>query len=172
MTLKLASDRLLFLLDTVYREGEHLVHTTQRLLPRPVDAAWVAALEEDADRAERLDAFVARFSRMQDTLGDRLVPELLRQMLETRGSALDNLNRLEKLGLLASVVDWIEARNLRNRLVHEYMRDPEEFAGALNRARDLVPMLIDTFNAINRYAQEHFSGEGWPAKLRGPVYSS
>ncbi|ABI56218.1 hypothetical protein ACN2MM_04955 [Alkalilimnicola ehrlichii MLHE-1] len=172
MTLRPASDRLIFLLDTVRREGEHLIHTTQRLLPHPVDTTWVAGLEEDPDRAERLDAFVARFSRMQDTLGDRLLPELLRQMLETPGSALDNLNRLEKLGLLASVVDWVEARNLRNRLVHEYMRDAEEFAGAVNRARELVPMLINTFNTINRYAREHFSGQGWPGELSGPSYPS
>ncbi len=150
--------RLSFLLDTVYREGRHLLGTCERLFVTTIDVDWVMALDQEIDLAERLDAFVARFGRMQDTIGDKLVPELLRQMLETPSAALNNLNRLEKLGLLPSVLDWIEARNLRNRLVHEYMRDPEDFAGALDRARELVPLLIETFNRINAYSQVQFAG--------------
>ncbi len=48
---------------------------------------------------------------MNDTETDRLV-----FLMETPGAALDNLNRMEKLGLLSSVVEWVEARNLRNRM--------------------------------------------------------
>lgn len=149
--------RLNFLLDTVYREGGRLLVTSERLFVATIDVGWVLALEDEIELAERLDAFVARFGRMQDTIGDKLAPELLRQMLETPSAALNNLNRLEKLGLLPSVLDWVEARNLRNRLVHEYMRDPEDFAGALNRARELTPLLIETFNRINAYSQKQFS---------------
>jgi hypothetical protein len=97
--------RLVFLLETVEREGRHLLITTARLFHQPIDAAWIESLEDDIELAERLDAFVARFGRMQDTLGDKLVPELRRQLLETPGAALDNLNRMEKLGLLTSVLD-------------------------------------------------------------------
>lgn len=74
------------------------------------------------------------------------------------GAALDNLSRMEKLGLLASVVDWIEARNRRNRLVHEYMRDPDDFAGALNRARESGSLLVRTYDNLNRYAEARFGG--------------
>lgn len=161
------TDRLLFLLDTVEREGRHLLHTTERLFRQRIDAAWVTSLEDNPELAERLDAFVARFGRMQDTIGDRLIPELLRQLLETPGAALDNLNRMEKLGLLGAVTDWMEARNLRDRLVHEYMRDPGEFAAALRRAHELVPLLVDTYNAIRVYAQERLAAgeDAWPAPL-------
>lgn len=150
------SERLAFLLDTVQREQAHLLLTTTRLFAGKIDAAWVKALEAHPDLAERLDAFVARFARMQDTIGDKLIPELMRHMLETPGSALDNLDRMEKLGLLASVDDWVEARNLRNRLVHEYMQDPAAFAAALNRAAELVPLLTATHERLSRYADEHF----------------
>ena len=154
-------------METVGREGRHLLTTANRLFSKPLDTAWAASLEQDIDEAERLDAFVARFGRMQDTLGDRLIPELRRQLLETPGSALDNLNRMEALGLLSSVDEWIEARNLRNRMIHEYMRDPEEFVQALNRARDLIPVLVNTYNAVNAYAAEHWGeGEEWPPPLR------
>ena len=33
----------------------------------------------DIDLAERVDAFVARFGRLQDTAADKLLPELLRR---------------------------------------------------------------------------------------------
>ena len=161
------TDRLHFLLDTVAREGRQLLGTAGRLFATRVDATWVANLEQKPEAAERVDAFVARFGRMQDTIGDKLIPELRRRLAETPAAALDNLNRMEKLGLLGSVADWIEARNLRNRLVHEYMRDPEEFAGALNRAHQLVSLLVQTYDNLNRYAKTRF-GEGladWPPLL-------
>ncbi len=85
-----------------------LLTTTARLFQHPIDAAWIGTLGHDIESAERLDAFVARFGRRQDTLGDKLVPELRRQLLETPGAALDNLNRMEKLGLLSSMLDWAE----------------------------------------------------------------
>ena len=34
-----------------------------------------------------------------------------------------NTDLAEKLGLIPSVADWIEARSLRNSLVHEYTED-------------------------------------------------
>ncbi len=66
-----------------------------------------------------LDAIVARFGRLQDTLGDKLIPELMRHWLEPVGLALDHLARMERLGYLDLIDDWVEARNLRNRRVHE-----------------------------------------------------
>ena len=74
-------DRLLFLLDTVAREGHQLLGTSGRLFATRVDASWVANLEHQPEAAERVDAFAARFGRMQDTIGDKLIPELRRQLL-------------------------------------------------------------------------------------------
>jgi len=160
-------DRLRFLLETTEREGRHLLGTAGRLFRENVDAAWVARLDGDPETAERVDAFGARFARMQDTIGDKLVPELLRRMAETPGAALDNLNRMEKLGLLDSVVAWVEARNLRNRLIHEYMRDAQDFADALNRAHELVPLLVQTYNNLSAYARARFgqAAEDWPGTV-------
>ncbi|MEJ2577261.1 MAG: hypothetical protein P8106_11465 [Gammaproteobacteria bacterium] len=160
MTTARSADRLVFLLDTVHREALHLNGTDERLFRSPIDAAWVESLESRPELSERVDAFIARFGRMQDTIGDKLIPELRRRMLETPGASLDNLNRMEKLGLLASTLDWVEARNLRNRLVHEYQHDPSEFAQALNRAHQLVPLLADTYNRLRRYAGDHGLIEG------------
>lgn len=147
-------ERLRFLLSVASKESRHLLITTQRLSTQRIDIQWVEALEKNIALSEQLDAFVARFGRLQDTIAGKLIPELMRKSLETPGSAIDNLNRMEKLGLLDSVEDWLEARNLRNRLIHEYMRDPEEFVQALNRALELVGILTAAFDAIEKYVSQ------------------
>lgn len=136
--------------------NRHLQITTRRLFDRKIDAAWAKNLEENADASEQLDAFIARFGRLQDTIAGKLVPELLRKSLETPGSALDNLNRMEKLGLIHSADEWMEARNLRNRLIHEYMHDPEEFVQALKRAEQLAPVLTTSYESIEKYIEERW----------------
>lgn len=163
--------RLCFLLDVVAREGHHLVDTYGRLFVDEFDSGWLARLESDPVLSERVDAFAARFGRMQDTLGEKLIPELLRCLAERPGAVLDNLRRLERLELLTSATDWIEARNLRNRLVHEYVRDPEEFIGALKRSGELVALLVSTFNSVISFAAERFSALGGqvPDPIRVPA---
>ncbi len=149
-------ERLAFLLRMVERMARHLQTTTRRLFARKIDAEWLKSLDENPETSEQLDAFVARFGRLQDTIADKLIPELLRISLETPGSALDNLNRMEKLGLIHSVDEWMEARNLRNRLIHEYMHDPEEFLQALKRAEQLVPALLSSYESIENYLKERW----------------
>ena len=92
-----------WLLDTARREAERLLDTTHRLFRDEIDAAWVDALEQSPELAERVDAFGARFGRLQDGIGHKLIPELRRLLLEPPAAALDNLNHMEKLGLLTSV---------------------------------------------------------------------
>ena len=165
----LEKKRFVSLLEIVRREGELLLKTDVRLFTSTIDANWVRQLEYDDDLSERLDAFVSRFGRMQDTLGDKLLPSLLRLLAEKPGSALDNLNKAEKLGLLASVIQWLDVRNLRNKLIHEYMQDAEEFALALNQAHVEVALLIATYNAINQFAQSRVESAAWPRILNSKL---
>ncbi len=67
-----SNDRLLFLLETVEKEGRHLIGTTARLFAETVDAAWVKRLEDQPELAERTDAFATRFGRMLGSRIDRI----------------------------------------------------------------------------------------------------
>lgn len=125
----------------VTKECLHLKYTAEKLRQIDPQFRWLDALEENADLTERLDAFVSRFCRLQDTLGDKLLPVYLRMQLEPIGTVLDNLNRAEKLGLIPSVADWVEARSLRNSLIHEYIEDIDLLRQSVLRALELVPML-------------------------------
>ena len=145
-----ASAKLRFLADTVLAEADHLQTTDGRLFALPMTPERAATLRSDNDLSERTDAFVARFGRLQDTVADKLLPELLDWLAEPVGPAIDNLNRAERLGLIRSVETWIEVRRLRNRMIHEYVRDAAELASALMAAHAAVPLLADAAAAMAR----------------------
>lgn len=158
-------------LHIVWREGMHLSYSWHRLFMAPIDAVWVRALAQEPEVAERMDAFVSRFGRMQDTIADKLLPRWLQALAERPGSQIDTLNRAEQLQVVASVSSWLEARKLRNRLVHEYMEDPEEFAEGLNLAGMYTLTLFDTYNRVRDFAL-HRMGLGaasLPALLELPA---
>ncbi len=158
--------RLRALLETVRREAGWLLRAERRLFAYPLDRDWFTRLEQDDAAAETLEAFVSRFARLQDNLGDKLLPACLRALAERTGSALDNLNRAEKLGLLWSARDWLAARTLRNRMVHDYQPTPDELIQALQAARQLIPRFIETYNRINQQLAASLAmGDNWPAPL-------
>lgn len=157
--------RFIALANIVQREGLWLKRTDERLFQSVIDPAWITQLEYNDELSERLEAFVSRFGRLQDTIGDKLIPSLLRLVAERPGSQLDNLNRAEKIGILDSTLEWLDTRNLRNKLVHEYMEDAGQFVQALYQAHRCVPRLIETYNAILRYVTAHVFATGLPSEI-------
>lgn len=91
-----------------------------------------------------MEAFVGRFGRLQDTVGDKLLPLLLAALGENPSAAVDNLDRAERLGLLKSVDEWMTMRSLRNQMIHEYVEDPAVLSSALQTGHAFVPALIAT----------------------------
>lgn len=136
--------RLQFLSRVVRKECQYLVITDSRLFKDEFTLAQVAMLESDIELAERVEAFVSRFGRLQDTLGDKLLPQLLIALGERTASAIDNFDLAERLGFLNSTDEWMAMRNLRNQMVHEYIEDPVVLANALQTGHLLVPTLICT----------------------------
>ena len=154
-------ERLRFLARVVHRERDHLMATDQRLFTALFSIERVRQLDTDAELSERVEAFVARFGRLQDTLGDKLIPALLSSLGERPGAAIDNLDRAERLGWLASADEWMSARKLRNQMIHEYIEDPTILASALQAGHDRVPMLTDAANAM----LQELNRRGWVVRV-------
>ena len=95
--------KLRFYREIVLLEMEHLEYTDEQLFKTPFTQQKAESLKTDKALAERVDAFVGRFSRLQDTIGDKLLPCLLEAMNEKQSAFLDNLDRAEKLGQLESL---------------------------------------------------------------------
>lgn len=152
--------RLQRLVRIVEREQRHLQGTVERLFAVPFTAERARLLDGDPELAERVDAFVARFARLQDTLGDKLLPALLSALGETAGAAIDNLDRAERLGWIASSDEWMAVRRLRNLMVHEYVEDPAVLADALRQAHDFMPMLLLAAGNM----QHEVQSRGWAGR--------
>jgi hypothetical protein len=149
--------RLQFLLRVVRKECKHLVTTDSRLFKDIFTPEQVAQLETDVELAERVEAFVGRFGRLQDTLGDKLLPQLLFALGERPASAIDNFDLAERLGFLNSVDEWMAMRNLRNQMIHEYIEDPVLLANALQTGHFFVPALIAVADKITAEIKQR----GW-----------
>ncbi len=153
-----AGKKLWRLLDLVAREEAHLTGVIGRLFEgadSDLTGDWLRGVIGTPEGIDRLESFVGKFARMQDTLINELVPAFLVATGERTGTALDNLNRAQKLGFVHNPEAWLGMRLLRNRLVHEYVEDVAELAAALDQARKLADELIATYVSIRRYAEDH-----------------
>lgn len=140
--------RIQFLTRVVRKECQHLTTTNLRLFAAPFTLVQASKLETDADLAERVEAFVGRFSRLQDTIGDKLLPLLLEALGEKPSSAIDNLDRAERLGWITSSDEWLTIRSLRNQMIHEYVEDPVVLTSALQSGHVFVSALIGAADKI------------------------
>ena len=139
--------RLAFLARVTEKECEHLLATDSRLFSTGLTEQEAIKIAADPMLAERLDAFVARFGRLQDTVGDKLLPSLLEALSEAVGPAIDNLDKAERFGLIGSAEDWMQMRRLRNQMVHEYIEDINVLSSALRSGHAFVPKLVKAARA-------------------------
>ena len=139
-------------LELAQKEVKHLTYTHQTLFAQPIDLIWVKSLAECEDLSEKIDAFVGRFGRLQDHIGEKLIPRFAALLGESPKSLLDVLNYAEKMGWITDTMSFVSARKLRNLLVHEYMTDPELFLQSLQTANKATIMLITIVNNLKQYA--------------------
>lgn len=141
-------------LEIAEREARALEASWQGLNKIELDVQQLDQLAPDATLAISVEAFAARFGRLQDHLGEKLIPRLLLLLGEATGPLLDNLNRAERLGILENALDWLAWRKLRNRLVHEYFQEAALFAQAIQQALSATPVLLNLLKTIRQRAQQ------------------
>jgi len=86
------------------------------------------------EEVKNIDQFLFRFSKMQDTMGDKIFKIILQKYNPDfqKLSFLDFLHELEKREIIASADDWIILRKVRNNIAHQYDDEPEEMSQAIN----------------------------------------
>ncbi|MEX2442973.1 MAG: hypothetical protein WD492_05185 [Alkalispirochaeta sp.] len=132
------NEELTATIESAITEGEsHLekLHNSNEYLKslRPITPATLKSLDEES--VLRLDQFVYRFTKLQDSMARRLLPSLY-ALLEADTEPrpfLDILSRLEQLDVLPSVQTWQRFRNLRNNLAHDYPESLEQTAETLSQ---------------------------------------
>ena len=146
------AENALLALELARKEVAHLQYSHRTLFAQPIDATWVQQLASREDLAEKVEAFVSRFGRLQDHIGEKLVSRFAALLGEAPKTMLDVLVYAEKMQWIESAEAFLGARKLRNLLVHEYMSDATLFLQALSEAREAAEMLFSTVARIEAEA--------------------
>ncbi len=139
---------VLLALDLAHKEAKHLRYSQTTLFALPIDLTWVQNLANQPELAEKVEAFVSRFGRLQDHLGEKLLPRMAALVGENSKTLLDVLSTAERLDLLVSADAFIAARRLRNALVHEYMHDAQTFLDSLFAAQQACDMFFEIIENV------------------------
>jgi len=105
-----------------------------------------------------LDQFAYRYTRLQDDMGARLLPAILRALGEDIAPmpALDRFARLEQLGWLPSAEDWNVLRKIRNQFTHDYPDTANERFERLQAARGAAQQLMAVMAHIESKILQRF----------------
>ena len=104
-----------------------------------------------------IDQFLFRFSKLQDTMGEKLFGTMLFLLGEdfSKKPFIDMLNRLEKLELL-NRQEWIDLRTTRNNVAHEYSFNVDELVDSLNDIFQVKDNLLLFYGTFYGYCKEKF----------------
>ncbi|TXK96132.1 hypothetical protein BMR07_08715 [Methylococcaceae bacterium CS1] len=141
-------ERVKFLSRVVKKEIHHLNYSASKVFNQPFTIERAKKLANDQEQAEQVEAFTSRFCRLQDTIGDKLLPAWLEILSERSNVAIDNLDKAEKIGVLPSVELWLELRQLRNQMIHEYIEDLTLLVDALQIAYKNLEFIVDVAESI------------------------
>lgn len=86
---------------------------------------------------EPYDALSGRFIRAVETILKFCRTYEIYQFAEQSDTIRDMLNKMEKLAIISSTEIWMEMRDLRNRIVHDYL--PSEF-------KKLYDLIMNEYN--------------------------
>ncbi len=99
-----------------------------------------------------LDMMTMRFGKLQDIIGSKIFTLILDVLGEDAASLIDKLNKLERLGFIDSVNWWMDLREIRNQVMHDYPDDYEAICTHLSmliiKADELLKFWQDLKNKI------------------------
>lgn len=104
------------------------------------------------------DQLIYRFSKLQDLMGRKLFVLIIQGLGEDSESMpfIDVLNRLEKLKILTDTDQWLELRETRNLVTHEYPYHQDEFVDGLNALYNQSLKLSEIWLGIKSFVEKRF----------------
>ena len=139
-------------LATCERHNKHLTWALGKMDDFiPLSGVHFSSLSEE-DLAV-LEMFVSRFTKLQDSLGNKVLPAILELTQEPGDypSFIDKLHRLEKIEAIPSCADWQNFRKIRNQFVHDYPDDADLNAANVNAAYAQAKKLQQVFEHIKTF---------------------
>jgi hypothetical protein len=104
------------------------------------------------EEEESLDALTSKFARVSDIFTQKVLKSLVLLTREDAPTFVDRMNLCEKLGIISSVADLIEIRDLRNQIAHEYLAEnlTEVYRDCMLLSEKLLAEIQTAHSGINR----------------------
>ena len=122
-----------------------------RCQPIPMTAGQKLAQED----LEKFESLTARFARFNDILLLKIFRLIDAIDLDDAGTVRDRINRAEKKGLIEDAQRFIEIRELRNSIAHEYQ--PEALNVIFTETLQATPALLDVAERVRNYCLRYSS---------------
>lgn len=90
-------ENALLALGLARKEAAQLRYSHRTLFAQSINLEWVRNLVQHPDLAEKVEAFLSRFGRLQDHIGEKLVPRFAALLGEAPKSMLDTMVYAEKM---------------------------------------------------------------------------
>ncbi len=102
-----------------------------------------------------LDTLHRRFSKLQDTLGEKIFPSILMLAKEDvkRKTFIDILNRLEELEIVDKN-EWLKLTEIRNEIAYEYSFNTAEVVESIANVYNVCKDLVRINDEANDFCQE------------------
>ncbi len=110
------------------------------------------------DEQEKFEALTGRFARLSDILIQKIFRLIDAIDLDAEGTVRDRINRAEKKNLIQSASGFIEVRELRNEIAHEYI--PDAIEAIFEKALLKTPLLFDSVERVQRYCERYGQADG------------
>ncbi|MFO1257725.1 MAG: hypothetical protein U1E78_04840 [Gammaproteobacteria bacterium] len=123
------------------------VNKTQFLFPFTPESLSLLQDEQVA----LLDMMTTRFGKLQDIIGVKIFPIILDILGENAPSFRDKLNSLEKLGVIDDAQWWMEMREIRNQITHDYPENYNVLSADFNKMLPFVQGLIVFWEKLKIY---------------------
>jgi len=109
--------------------------------------------EYEYDEFENL---ASRFARTSDILIQKIFRSIDLMEFERTGTLIDTINRAHRRGLFDSIDDIREIRDLRNDIVHEYVK--EELEKLFLKIFKYTPKLLSIVTNVEKYCSGYIPG--------------
>ena len=116
----------------------------------PINAVSLSELNNE-DLAF-LDMITTRFGKLQDIIGSTIFPLILDILGENDVlSFRDKLNRLEKLNIIHNAAWWMNLREIRNQITHDYPDNYDVLSMNFNKLIPVVKQLLVIWEDLKKY---------------------
>jgi hypothetical protein len=116
----------------------------------PINA--VALNELNNEELAFLDMVTTRFGKLQDIIGSKIFPLILDLLGENDAlSFRDKLNRLEKLNIINDASWWMNLREIRNQITHDYPDNYELLSMNFNKLIPFAKKLLIIWEDLKKY---------------------